>query len=176
MENTIKTAPMEITPRATETIDPDHKEKATSSLSPDSTNGDKIKALRTAQGISLAELSRRTGLSSRAIRYMEDNERTPSVDAIQKLSAALGVTTDFFMDDITFQQELQADQFYAEVKRKYGSRGVAQAKKIREQTSTLFAGGELSEEDRLAFIEEMQEIFFDSKEEAKKFTPKKYLK
>lgn len=157
-------------------LDPDIKAQAALTLTPDSTNGDKIRALRLAQHMTLAELSRRSGMSNRAIRYMEDNERTPSVEAIQKLSAALGVTTDFFMDDVTFEQELKAEQFYAEAKKKYGSRGVAQAKKIREQTNTLFAGGELSEEDRLAFIEDMEELFFETKEDAKKFTPKKYQK
>lgn len=159
-----------------ETLNPDTKANATVTLSPDATNGDKIKALRTAQKMSLAELARRSGLSTRAIRYMEDNERTPSVDAIQKLSAALGVTTDYFMDDEIFQQELKDDQFYTKVRQKYGSRGVAQAKKIKQQTHALFAGGDLSEADRMAFIEEMEEIFFDSKEKAKKYTPKKYLK
>lgn len=98
-----------------------------------------------------------------------------NVDAIQKIAAALGVTTDYFMDDATFQKELSDDQFYADVRKKYGSRGVAQAKKIKEQTSVLFAVGELSEEDQANFIKEMEALFLDAKEEAKKFTPKKYL-
>lgn len=89
-----------------------------------------IKALRTAQDMSMAELSRRASMSDRAIRYIEAGEREPSVDAIQKIAAALGVTTDYFMDDATFQKELSDDQFYADVRKKYGSRGVAQAKKI----------------------------------------------
>lgn len=89
-----------------------------------------IKALRTAQGMSMAELSRRASMSDRAIRYIEAGEREPSVDAIQKIAAALGITTDYFMDDTTFQKELSDDQFYADVRKKYGSRGVAQAKKI----------------------------------------------
>ena len=138
-------------------------------------NGEKIKALRTAQGMSMAELSRRASMSDRAIRYIEAGEREPSVDAIQKIAAALGVTTDYFMDDATFQKELSDDQFYADVRKKYGSRGVAQAKKIKEETSALFAGGELSEEDQANFIKEMEALFLDAKEEAKKFTPKKYL-
>ena len=147
----------------------------TSAVTPNATNGEKIKALRTAQGMSMAELSRRASMSDRAIRYIEAGEREPSVDAIQKIAAALGVTTDYFMDEATFQQELNDDLFYADVRKKYGSRGVAQAKKIKEQTSALFAGGELSEEDQANFIKEMEALFLDAKEEAKKFTPKKYL-
>lgn len=64
---------------------------------------------------------------------------------------------------------------HADVRKKYGSRGVAQAKKIKEQTTALFAGGELSEEDQAAFIKEMEALFLDAKADAKKFTPKKYL-
>ena len=33
----------------------------------------------------------------------------------------------------------------------------------------------LSEEDQANFIKEMEALFLDAKEEAKKFTPKKYL-
>ena len=78
--------------------------------------------------------------------------------------------------EATFQQELNDDLFYADVRKKYGSRGVAQAKKIKEQTTALFAGGELSEEDQAAFIKEMEALFLDAKADAKKFTPKKYLR
>ena len=154
----------------------DAKAEAATTLAPDATNGDKIKALRTAQHMSMAELARRASMSDRAIRYIESNQREPSVDAIQKIAAALGVPTDYFMDEATFQQVLNDDLFYADVRKKYGSRGVAQAKKIKEQTTALFAGGELSEEDQAAFIKEMEALFLDAKADAKKFTPKKYLR
>ena len=143
-------------------------------LTKDATNGDKVKALRLAQKISLAELARRTGLTDRAIRYFENNERTPSVDAIKRLSAALGVNTSYFMDDDVFESELRKDEFLAKAKEKYGSRGKAQARYVLDEAAALFAGGKLTEADRDAFIEEMEEIFWDSKEKAKKYTPKKY--
>ena len=145
-------------------------------LSKDATNGDKVKALRLAQEMTLAELSRRTGLTTRAIRYFENNERTPSVDAVKKLSAALGVSTDYFMEDDVFESELRKEEFLAKAKEKYGSRGKAQARYVLDEAAALFAGGKLSEADREAFIEEMEEIFWESKEEAKKYTPKKYRK
>ena len=153
----------------------DAKAEAAAVLTPAATNGEKIKALRTAQHMSMAELARPASMSDRATRYIEAGDREPSVEAIQKIAAALGVTTDYFMDDATFQQELNDDLFYADVRKKYGSRGVAQAKKIKEQTTALFAGGELSKEDQTAFIKEMEALFLDAKEDAKKFTPKKYL-
>ncbi len=68
----------------------DAKAEAATTLAPDATNGDKIKALRTAQHMSMAELARRASMSDRAIRYIESNQREPSVEAIQKIAAALG--------------------------------------------------------------------------------------
>ena len=43
-----------------------------------------------------------------------------------------------------------------------------------ESARALYAGGRLNEEERDAFRDLMMEMFFDSKEEAKKYTPKKY--
>lgn len=143
-------------------------------LGPDATNGDKVKALRLAKKMTLAALSRASGLSDRAIRYIENNERQPSVDAIKKLSAALEVGTDYFMDDDLFQQELKKEEVLAQAKEKYGSRGMAQARAVYENARGLYAGGRLNEEEKDAFRDLMMELFFDSKEEAKKYTPKKY--
>jgi transcriptional regulator with XRE-family HTH domain len=153
-----------------------NNKETTITLSADATLGDKIHAARIALDISQAELANRTGLSSRAIRYYESNNRTPSVDVIKKMADALGLTTDYFMDDTAFQEELEREAFLAEAKDKYGSRGKAQAKRITEEARALYAGGELSEADKQGFMEEMMEIFMISKEEAKKYTPKAYRK
>ena len=53
----------------------DVRAEAATALTPTATNGEKIKALRTAQGMSMAELSRRASMSDRAIRYIEAGER-----------------------------------------------------------------------------------------------------
>jgi transcriptional regulator with XRE-family HTH domain len=145
-------------------------------LGPDATIGDKLKALRLSKKMTLTALARASGLSDRAIRYIENNERQPSVDAIKKLSAALEVGTDYFMDDAAFAEESDTETFLAQAKEKYGSRGKAQAASILNQAASLYAGEELSEEDKKMFRNEMMAIFWDSKERAKKFTPKKYRK
>ena len=143
-------------------------------LGPDATIGDKLKALRLSKKITLAALSRSSGLSDRAIRYIENNERQPGIDAIKKLSAALDVSTSYFMDDDLFPEAADKEEVLAEAKEKYGSRGKAQAERIYQQTQALFAGGQLSEEDRSAFRDLMIDLFFETKEEAKKYTPKKF--
>ena len=143
-------------------------------LGPDATIGDKVKALRLSKKMTLTALSRASGLSDRAIRYIENNERQPTVDAIKKLSAALEVGTDYFMDDGLFQQELHKEEVLAQAKDKYGSRGMAQARMLYESAKGLYSGGKLDEDERDEFRDLMMEIFFETKEEAKKYTPKKY--
>jgi len=138
------------------------------------TIGDKVKALRLSKNMTMAALARTSGLSDRAIRYIENNERTPGVDAIRKLAAALEVGTDYFMDDDVFREELHKAEFLEQARGKYGSRGRAQAQYVLTQAAALYAGGELSDDEREAFRAEMEAIFWDSKEDAKKYTPKKY--
>ena len=145
-------------------------------LGPDASIGDKVKALRLSKKMTLTSLARASGLSDRAIRYIENNERTPGAGAIRQLADALEVRPDFFMDASLLDQELHKEEFLRQAKEKYGSRGMAQARYLIEQAQALYAGGELSEEDREVFRSEMEAIFWDSQEEAKKFVPKKYRK
>ena len=70
--------------------------------------------------------------------------------------------------------------FFLEVQIKtseqFGSRGAKQAQQILEQAAAMFAGGTLTDEDKTAFMDEIQSLYLDSKRRAKKYTPKKYLK
>lgn len=136
---------------------------ASAQLTPSSTNGDKIKALRTAQHMSMAELARRASMSDRAIRYIESNQREPSVEAIQKIAAALDITTDYFMDETVFQHEIRDNLFYADILKKYGSRTIAQAKKIEAQTNALLVDPNFSENEKYAFIREMEDLLSAAK-------------
>ena len=70
----------------------------------------------------------------------------------------------------------EEETFVTEAAEQYGLRGERQAQRIIEQTAALFAGGELTDEDKTAFMDEIQMLYLDSKERAKKFTPKKYRK
>ena len=58
----------------------------------------------------------------------------------------------------------------------FPNRGAKQAQQILEQAAAMFAGGSLTDEDKIAFMDEIQSLYLDSKRRAKKFTPKKYLK
>ena len=79
------------------------------------------------------------------------------------------------MEDILFREEMSKESFLEQASKKYGSKGKAQAAAILDQTQSLYSGGELTDEDKEMFRIEMMAIFWDSKEKARKFTPKKFL-
>lgn len=130
--------------------------------------GEKVKELREAKGFSQPELGRRVGVSTRTIASYEAGKSYPKQrEVYDRLAKELDVDVNYL--------RTENEVFMEEVGSRYGRRGVLQAKDILEQTAQLFAGGSLSDEDELAFITEMQRLYLDSKERAKKYTPKKYL-
>jgi len=81
---------------------------------------------------------------------------------------------DYFKVDVNYFLT-EDEEFLTEVAENYGKRGLAQAESLLEQAAAMFAGGELSEEDQMAFMTDMQIIFLDCKKKAReKFTPNKY--
>ncbi len=78
--------------------------------------------------------------------------------------------------DTVFLDFIGNEEFLEDVGRQFGSRGQRQAQAILSEARQLFAGGELSDEDQIAFLTEMQQLFLDSKQRAKKYTPRIYLR
>ena len=131
--------------------------------------GDKVRELRTQKNMTQDDLAKQLGVSRRTIvSYEQGNSYPRHRETYDKLAAVLGTTDDYLRTDI--------EDFMMEVGEEYGSRGQQQAAKLREQVAALFAGGELSESEQMAFLMDLNEIFMDAKKEAKKYTPKKYRK
>lgn len=130
--------------------------------------GEKLRTLRKEKNLKQEELAKQIGVSTRTIISYESGQSYPRrMSTYKKLSDVLGCEENYL--------RTEDEDFITSATEKFGSRGAAQAKVILEQTAAMFAGGELSEEDRMAFMYEMEALFFDSKERAKRFTPKKYL-
>ena len=109
-------------------------------------------------------------MSDRAIRYIEAGEREPSVDAIQKIAAALGCH-----DRLTLWMMPPSRRNSAMTNSTLTSLevlpAVAQAKKIKEQTSALLQAA--SVKIRLILLKEMEtHSSCRRKRRGKKFTPK----
>lgn len=132
--------------------------------------GEKLRQLRSEKNWSQKELGRRIGKTERTIHRYETGDCYPREREIyRKLAELFGVDVNYLLTE--------NEEFMVEVGAQYGRRGQVQAESILDQTKELFAGGSLSDEDKVAFLTEMQMIFLDSKKVAReKYTPKKYRK
>ena len=133
------------------------------------TFGEKVKTLRTTKKMSQAQLAQELGVALRTVSGWENQNRYPKKrELYQNLADILGCDISYLMSE--------EESFITEASEQYGSRGAKQAQQILEQAAAMFAGGELSDEDKTALMDEIQMLYLDSKQRAKKFTPKKYLK
>lgn len=133
------------------------------------TFGEKVKTLRTTKKMSQAQLAQELGVALRTVSGWENQNRYPKKrELYQNLADILGCDISYLMSE--------EESFITEASEQYGSRGAKQTQQILEQAAAMFAGGELSDEDKTAFMDEIQMLYLDSKQRAKKFTPKKYLK
>lgn len=131
--------------------------------------GEKIRELRIQKGWTQDEMAMKLGVSKRTLCGYEGEGKYPRLREVYAKAAEI------FNVDINYLLT-EAEEFVNSAGERYGLRGRKQAQSILEQTRAMLAGGTLSEEDELAFMREMQELYFESKIKAKKYTPKKYLK
>ena len=133
------------------------------------TFGEKVKTLRKTKDMSQTQLAQAVGVSLRTVGGWEKEGRYPKQHELyQKLADTLGCDVSYLMSE--------DEAFITEASEQFGNRGARQAQQILEQAAAMFAGGSLTDEDKIAFMDEIQSLYLDSKRRAKKFTPKKYLK
>ena len=132
--------------------------------------GEKLKEQRGKAGLSQEELGEALGITRRTLVNYENGKSYPQDRNVYfKLAEFFKVDVNYFLTE--------NEEFLTLAAESYGKRGQEQANHILEQAAALFAGGELSESDQLAFLHNMQALFLESKDVArKKFTPKKYRK
>ena len=96
-----------------------------------------------------AELAEKVGVSTRAIQNYEAGTRIPKKDTIAKIADVLMVDEKAFVSD--------EDYFVIEANEKYGSKGKADAQKLIASAAALFAGGDISEDDKANVMAALQE-------------------
>ena len=118
---------------------------------------DKLKALRTARGMKQDELAAELGVVRKTISDYENGRRYPkSTDTVTKLCGIFGVSGDFLMGN--------EDELVVLAGERYGRAGSAKARKLINETAALFAGGELSEEDKELVFRAISEVFWETRE------------
>jgi transcriptional regulator with XRE-family HTH domain len=130
--------------------------------------GEKLREQRKKRKLHQDDLAAAVGITSRTLQNYEKGTSHPKDRSVYfKLAEFFDVDVNYFLTE--------DEEFLTEAAATYGKRGRAQAEALIDQAQAMFAGGELSEEDQLAFVQEIQGLWLESKKIAKeKFTPKKY--
>lgn len=131
--------------------------------------GEKLRDLRQENGLTQAELAEKAGISLRTISYYESGTTYP------KNRNVYNTLADILRVDVNYLRN-EGDEFITSARQKYGYRGAKQAEELVDEVGGLFSGGDLSEEDKDAVMQALQQAYWDAKEENKKYTPKKYRK
>lgn len=129
---------------------------------------DKLRKLRTGVKMSQETLAAEAKVSLRTIRNYEAGESYPKKrEVYYRLAEIFGVEVNYLLTE--------DEEFIMEAAEHYGASGIRDAKDVLDQAAALFAGGNLSDEDKLTFMTEIQQLYLESKEiSRKKFTPKKH--
>ena len=109
------------------------------------------------------------GITRQTYSGYESGERYP------KKKEMYQVLADFFEVDVTYLYT-DKEMFLDAAHEQYGSRGMAQAQELVSQLAGMFAGGELSDQDREAVMRSLERAYWLAKEDNQKYTPKKYRK
>ena len=122
--------------------------------------GQKVQEQRKKAGFLQQELADKLGITKRTLANYEGGNSYPQNRSLYaKLAEIFKVDINYFLTE--------DEEFLTQAAQMYGKKGQAQAQIILEQAAALFAGGELSEKDEIAFLHDMQAIFLESKKIAK---------
>jgi transcriptional regulator with XRE-family HTH domain len=138
------------------------------------TFAEKVKKARLALNLSQTELSEKAGISERSIYTYEQTGTYPRKAVLKRLAEALNVTVAYLMDENETDRHanIDAELFLANAKNQFGAKGAKEAQEVLARASALFAGGELEDAAKEIFMQSLQEVYMESKAEARaKFTP-----
>ena len=129
----------------------------------------KVKEARISLGLSQTQLSKEVGVSARSVLAYERGEKKPRAATMAKLAKALKVSVKFLNDDECEDPmaDFDKDNYIQEARERYGSKGVRDVEKLLADNTALFAGGELSQEQKDAFFNAVMTAYVTCKEEAK---------
>ena len=130
---------------------------------------EKIRNARLAKGFTQSDLAKATGMSLRTVENYELGARLPKTrDTYTKLAKALGINEEVLLDDNA--------SFVIRANEQYGSRGARQAWDMVAEIGSMWACGEMNEEDMDAIMQALQDAYWDAKKSNRKYANRRYRK
>ena len=129
----------------------------------------KLLQLRRQRELSQKTVAAGCGISRQTYNGYETGLRYPRQRATYEAMAK------FFDVDVNYLFG-ENEQFVTDASDRYGAHGMAQARALGGELAGMFAGGELTEEDKVAVMRSLEQAFWLAKEENKKYAPKRFRK
>ena len=131
--------------------------------------GEKIKQLRLSKQMTQAQVAKEIGITERTYQYYETEGRYPKRNTTyMKLANLFGVDVSYLLSE--------EDNYVIDAGKKGGAKAQKDVQSLIAEVGGLFAGGELSEEDKDKVMKSINDLYWKAKEKNKKYTPDKYKK
>lgn len=140
------------------------------------TFSDKIKIAREAAGLTQSELGEKVGVSKRTIASYESQGASARKSTLEKLARVLKVSVTYLSDDNCTDPlaDIGKDDYVQKARALYGVKGARDVDELLQDNAALFAGGELSQDQKDAFFQAVMNAYMTCKSEAReKFSPNK---
>lgn len=124
--------------------------------------GEKLKKYRKENKLTREDFAKQIGISLKTLYFYETGQRFPkSVETYEKIAEVMQCDYNYLLED--------GDSFISEVANKYGQGEARKAQALTEGLVALFAGGELSDDDKDSALQAITAAYWDAKEENKKY-------
>ena len=130
---------------------------------------EKIKTARSELGMTQSELGEAAGVSLRTILDYEKGKKLPRQSTLLRLAKALKVSSRFLSDDACGDPlaDIEKDGYISAARDLYGPKGARDLEQLLEANAAVFAGGELSQDQKDKFFQAVMTAYVTSKEAAR---------
>lgn len=127
--------------------------------------GEKLRKLRTDAGMTQGELAEKLNISKRTVINYEQCKYYPNETGLYtQIAKIFSVDAGSLLSDEDIYISAAAD--------KGGSKAARDVKQLLSDVGGLFAGGELSEEDKDKVMRTINELYWTAKENNRKYAPR----
>ncbi|MGI6193975.1 MAG: helix-turn-helix domain-containing protein [Eubacteriales bacterium] len=117
---------------------------------------EKLKELRHGASLTQAELAKRIGIPLRTYQTYEAGVSYPkNIEIYSRFAAFYNVSTDYLLGS--------EERYITDAAERGGARAGRQVAELLSRANVLFAGGELSDEDKELVMKSLYDIYWDAK-------------